>query len=185
MSVTLVIGGARSGKSSFAEKLCKDTGENICYIATAKAIDSDMEDRIKKHQASRPKEWDTIEKYYNFNELSENILFSNADTFLLDCITIMITNIMFDRQTDYDNCSNEILDEVEQTIKNEISKLLYVMKSNSKNLIIVSNEVGMGLVPSYRLGSIFRDIAGRMNQYIAKEADEVYNVICGLPQKLK
>lgn len=185
MSVTLVTGGARSGKSKYAEELCKHLGKKVCYIATAKAIDSDMEDRIKKHKASRPYEWATLEKYSGFDALYKEKVFKDNDIFLLDCITIMITNIMFDQDVDYDSCPNSVLDEVEEKILGEISKLIKAVKEYNKILVIVTNEVGMGLVPPYRLGSIFRDIAGRMNQYIAKHADEVYNVICGLPQKLK
>ena len=185
MSVTLITGGARSGKSQYAEELCKSMGGRVCYIATAKAIDTDMEDRIKKHKASRPGEWETIERYDGFDGLIGSGFFLNCGTFLLDCVTIMITNIMFDQGVDFDTCPAETLDEVEEKIRDEITKLLNIMKSHGKKLIIVTNEVGTGLVPPYRLGSIFRDIAGRMNQFIAKEADEVYNVICGLPQKLK
>ena len=185
MSVILITGGARSGKSRHAEELCKNMGGKVCYIATAKAIDADMEDRIKKHKASRPEEWKTLERYDGFDTLAKNETFLSCDTFLLDCITIMITNIMFDQNVDYDTCTADILDEVEENVRKEIEELLRIMKLYSKNLVLVTNEVGMGLVPPYRLGSIFRDIAGRMNQYIAQEADQAYLVVCGLPQKLK
>lgn len=185
MAVTFVVGGARSGKSSYAEQLCKERGKKVCYLATAKVIDKDMEDRVAKHKASRPREWSTIEQYKNFDMIVDQEAFIESDTFLLDCITIMITNIMFDDEIDYDKCNNHVIDEVEKKVFVEIEKLLKTMKKEQKNMIIVSNEVGSGIVPAYRVGSIFRDIAGRVNQYIAKEADEVYHVICGLPQKLK
>ena len=185
MSIILVTGGARSGKSRYAEELCKNAGKEICYIATAKSIDSDMEDRIKKHKASRPAEWSTIEKYSGFEHLSDSELFKTCDTFILDCVTIMITNIMFDKDTDYDTCSNDVLDAVERDILYEFTKLVNLMKASAKNLIMVTNEVGNGLVPAYRLGSIFRDIAGRTNQFLASQSDEVYMTVCGLPQKLK
>ena len=185
MSIVLVVGGARSGKSTYAESFCKSQGNSICYLATAKPIDEDMADRIRKHRDSRPSSWETIEKYKDFDELLNNPVFEKCDTFLLDCVTIMITNIMFDYDIDYDTCPNNVIDEVEKNIFTEIRKLLAIMKDNSKSLIIVSNEVGYGLVPSYRLGAIFRDIAGRVNQYLAGEATQVYNVICGLPQKIK
>lgn len=185
MAVILIIGGARSGKSSFAEKLCKDSGENVCYLATSKITDDDMADRIEKHRAQRPASWCTIEKYDDFESLANDDSFNDSKVFLLDCITIMITNIMFDQNVDYDTCSSQTIDVVESTVFSEIRNLLHVMRENNKTLIMVSNEVGMGIVPSYRLGSIFRDIAGRVNQFLAAESDEVYNVICGLPQKLK
>jgi adenosylcobinamide kinase/adenosylcobinamide-phosphate guanylyltransferase len=185
MAVILVVGGARSGKSSFAEKLCGESGENVCYIATSKITDDDMADRVAKHKAQRPASWHTIEMYDDFPSIINVNEFKDCSVFLLDCITIMITNIMFDQSVDYDNCSSQTLDVVESTVFSEIRNLLDVMGKNDKTLIMVSNEVGMGIVPSYRLGSIFRDIAGRVNQFLAVEADEVYNIICGLPQKLK
>ena len=185
MSITTIIGGARSGKSRYAEELCKSLGGKVCYIATAKAIDADMEDRIKKHRAARSEDWETIEKYDGFDRLPQEKAFESCSIFLLDCVTIMITNIMFDQDVDFDTCSHETLEKIEEKIHGEISNLIKVMKMNGKKLVVVTNEVGMGLVPAYRLGSIFRDIAGRMNQFIAKESDEVYNIICGLPQKLK
>ncbi|MBN1623275.1 MAG: bifunctional adenosylcobinamide kinase/adenosylcobinamide-phosphate guanylyltransferase [Clostridia bacterium] len=185
MAVILVVGGARSGKSSFAEKLCRDSGESVCYIATSKITDDDMADRVAKHRAQRPAAWHTIERYDDFQSLVNVDVFKNYNVFLLDCITIMITNIMFDQSVDYDTCSAQTLDVIESTIFSEIKNLLDVMIKNNKTLIMVSNEVGMGIVPSYRLGSIFRDISGRVNQFLAGEADEVYNIICGLPQKLK
>lgn len=185
MPVTLIVGGARSGKSSYAEKLCKNTGNDICYLATAKITDDDMADRIKKHIAQRPTSWKTIEQYSNFNGLKKDKAFIESSIFLLDCVTIMITNIMFDQKIDYDTCSSEELDQVESVVFSEVTDLINVMRQYNKTLFLVSNEVGSGIVPSYRLGSIFRDIAGRVNQFIAREADEVYNVICGLPQRLK
>lgn len=185
MPIILVIGGARSGKSTYAENLCKNYGGSVCYLATAKAIDDDMVRRINKHKLQRPSHWSTIEKHRDFDLLSEEKSFMNCDTFLLDCVTIMITNIMFDEEIDYDTCNNETIEIVEKSVNNEMKKLINIMKNHKKTLVLVANEVGMGLVPSYRLGNIFRDIAGRTNQYLAQEADEVYNVICGLPQKLK
>jgi len=185
MSLTFIVGGARSGKSSFAEKICRDSSAGICYIATSKITDEDMADRVEKHRAKRPAGWTTMEKYSNFNEIEDTEEFNDNDIFLLDCMTIMITNIMFNHEVDYDSCSPQVLDEVEKDVFNEIKELLGLIKKHNKKLIIVSNEVGMGIVPAYRLGAVFRDIAGRVNQFLAAQADEVYNVICGLPQKLK
>ncbi len=185
MAVVFIVGGARSGKSSFAEKICKDSSENVCYIATSKITDDDMADRVAKHRAQRPSSWQTIEKYNDFSSLIIEDAFMNCSVFLLDCITIMITNIMFDQNVDFDTCSSQTLDVVESTVFSEIKNLLDIMRENNKKLVLVSNEVGLGIVPSYRLGSIFRDISGRVNQFLAGEADEVYNIICGLPQKLK
>ncbi len=184
MTMILVTGGARSGKSRYAEGLLKNL-DTVGYIATSKAIDDDMVARIEKHRQQRPSSWQTIEQHRNFEHLPDHDAFQSCDTFLLDCISIMVTNIMFDHDIDYDTCSNDVIDEVEQEIFDEIKKLIHTMRINHKNIVLVTNEVGCGLVPSYRLGSIFRDIAGRVNQYLAQEADEVYCLISGLPLKLK
>lgn len=182
--ITLVTGGARSGKSTYAEKLAKERGEDISYIATAIITDKDMEDRIKKHRQSRPSEWNTVEIYKDFHTIDNNI-FSRTDLFMLDCITTMVTNLMFDKEIDYDTCSNEDIQMVEDYIFSEIKSLVNIMNNNHKNIILVTNEVGMGLVPAYRLGSIFRDIAGRVNQYLAEVSDEVYFMVSSIPMKIK
>jgi adenosylcobinamide kinase/adenosylcobinamide-phosphate guanylyltransferase len=180
----MVTGGARSGKSTYGEQLAKERGNNIAYIATAVVTDKDMEDRVRKHRESRPKESLTIEKYKGFNSIDKDIVMS-TDLFLLDCITTMVTNLMFDRDIDYDTCSNEDIQIVEDYVFDEVKKLLDFMKNNGKDIILVTNEVGMGLVPAYRLGSIFRDIGGRVNQYLAKRADEVYFMVSSIPMKIK
>lgn len=182
--ITLVTGGARSGKSTYGEKLAKERGNNISYIATAIVTDKDMEDRIKKHRQSRPSEWKTIEAYKNFHNINEAI-FAKTDLFMLDCITTMVTNLMFDKEIDYDTCSNEEIQKVEDYVFDVIKSLVNIMRNNNKNIILVTNEVGMGLVPAYRLGSIFRDIAGRVNQYLAGVADEVYFMVSSIPMKIK
>lgn len=181
----LVTGGARSGKSRFAEETAKKLGEKIVYIATAFPTDEGMIDRIIKHRSSRPKEWSTIEKYMDFNQLSKDDNFKEADTILLDCMTIMVTNLLFESGIDFDECSMEEVDSVEISIFKEVKELLEIIKAHNKNLIVVTNELGMGLVPPYRLGRIFRDIAGRVNQYLAKEAEEVYLTVSGIPMKIK
>ncbi|QUI25125.1 bifunctional adenosylcobinamide kinase/adenosylcobinamide-phosphate guanylyltransferase [Vallitalea pronyensis] len=184
MRMTVVTGGARSGKSTYAEQLAKERGRHIGYIATAVVTDQDMEERINRHKMSRPKEWTTIEQYRDFDALDDGLL-EGRDLFLLDCVTTMVTNLMFDEDMDYDTCSNEAIQKVEDYIFAEIEKLLQRMEEEQKQLIVVTNEVGMGLVPAYRLGSIFRDIAGRVNQYLATRADEVYFMISSIPMKIK
>lgn len=177
-----ITGGARSGKSTLAEKLTGKIGSSIAYIATSIPFDEGMKDRIKKHREVRPKEWTTIERYKDFHEIPKDIINSH-DTFLLDCLTLMVSNLLLDSNLDFETCSIGEIDKIEGDIYNEINNFLEIMKD--KNLIIVTNEVGMGLVPSYRLGSIFRDIAGRVNQSLAARADEVYFTVSGIPMKIK
>ncbi|MBC3886851.1 bifunctional adenosylcobinamide kinase/adenosylcobinamide-phosphate guanylyltransferase [Acetobacterium paludosum] len=183
MSLIFITGGARSGKSSYAEHLAKELSKPVVYIATAIAFDDGMKDRIAKHQAQRPENWGTIEQYNNFETLKDNPAFQKTDVVLFDCLTVMATNNMLDFQVDYDTCTMDTVSEVEASIKCEVERLLDVCKD--KTLIMVSNEVGLGLVPSYKLGSYFRDIAGRMNQLVASRADEVYFTVSGIPMKLK
>lgn len=177
--LVVLTGGARSGKSSYAESLIKEEGENILYVATAIAFDSGMQDRIKKHRLQRPEKWQTLECYRNFSQLEKR----NYDGVLLDCMTIMVSNLMLDEDVDYDSCSHDVIDKIETKIQKQVEDMLEYFRE--QNLYIVTNEIGMGVVPPYRMGNIFRDIAGRINQKIAKRADEVYLLVSGLPVKIK
>lgn len=179
----LITGGARSGKSKLAEKIAREKGKNIVYIATAIPFDDGMKDRIKKHRRSRPSEWKTIEKYRDFEEINANKDFNNCDTVLLDCMTLMVSNLLLESGIDFEKCSVSEIDRIEKDIFKEVNVLLEVTKE--KKFIIVTNEVGMGLVPSYKLGSVFRDIAGRVNQHLASEAEEVYLTVSGISIKIK
>ncbi len=178
-----ITGGARSGKSTYAEKTAADLKKKVLYLATAIAFDEGMKDRIKRHQAQRPADWKTIEAYRDFDKITENKDFKEAEVILFDCLTVMVTNNMLDYEIDYDTCSMQALSQVEEEITLEVEKLLKVCQD--KVLLVVSNEVGMGLVPSYKLGSYFRDIAGRMNQLVAACANEAYLMVSGIPLKIK
>jgi adenosylcobinamide kinase/adenosylcobinamide-phosphate guanylyltransferase len=182
--IILVTGGARSGKSSYAEKLAKDTIGNILYIATSIPFDEEMKLRVKKHKAQRPKEWETFEGYKDYDiNLSEKL--KNTNGVLLDCITNMVTNLILEKCTDVDNINKEEILEIEAYVDGEINKLIELIEMNDSKFIIVTNEVGMGLVPEYPLGRLFRDIAGRANQILAKAAEEVYFCVSGIPVRIK
>lgn len=181
----LITGGARSGKSSLAEAKAKVLGEKVVYIATAIGFDEGMKERIKKHRSQRPSTWTTIERYKSFASLELEEGFLGSDLVLLDCMTLMVSNLLLENDIDFDTCSMSQIDNMENRIFNDIRELEEVIYKHKKQLIIVTNEVGMGLVPSYRLGNIFRDIAGRVNQYLADKADEVYFTVSGIPLKIK
>ncbi|WP_218012646.1 bifunctional adenosylcobinamide kinase/adenosylcobinamide-phosphate guanylyltransferase [Bacillus sp. AFS053548] len=186
----LIIGGARSGKSSYAERRIKElqtTANDVVYIATAIPFDGDMNTRIKRHQDDRPNNWHTIERYKHFNQLKTHEEFIQSKYVLLDCMTVMVTNLMFDHYTDVDfeTINNEQINKLELDIEVVVNELIDMCDQYSKTLIIVTNEVGYGLVPSYRLGRIFRDIAGRINQKIAARAEEVILVTAGIPLRIK
>lgn len=181
----LVTGGARSGKSTFAENYVKKNSElnEVIYLATSIAFDDSMRNRIRKHRESRPSEWHTIEQYKNFKSLKEDENFRKSKFILLDCLTLLISNLLLEYKGDFDKITEEEIDQLEKEIELEIDELLEVVKE--KEVIIVTNEVGLGLVPAYKMGSVFRDIAGRINQKIAKESTEVYLLVSGIEVKIK
>lgn len=185
MSVTFVIGGARSGKSTFAESKAKEYSEKVLYIATAAVTDQAMADRVKKHREQRPSSWYTLEMYHDFNKLIEKPEFIRSKAILLDCITTMIGNFMVDSKLEFDTCSAEDVNILENKITDEVLSLINVCNENNKKLIIVSNETGMGLVPYYYMGNYFRDISGRINNKIGQKSDFMYFIFSGIPIKLK
>lgn len=177
--IVLVTGGARSGKSSFAEKIYEGK-KDVVYIATSKITDREMEDRIKLHRESRPSIWRTFEGNYDlYNALGEE------KYYLLDCITVLTSNIMYDMTKDKERISIELQRTVEYAIYNELKTLIDEINKRGYNLVMVTNEVGDSLVPENHIGRVFRDIQGRVNQRIAQISDEVYLVCCGIPVKIK
>ncbi|QXM05643.1 bifunctional adenosylcobinamide kinase/adenosylcobinamide-phosphate guanylyltransferase [Crassaminicella indica] len=182
--ITLVTGGARSGKSNYAESLAKAEKKNVAYLATAIPFDEGMKDRIKKHKESRPKIWTTYEGYNDLYKMIPKIK-REHEVILLDCITIMVTNLMFEEDVNWDKISHEVIDNIEEKIKDQIIKLIKAIREEDIWCIMVTNELGMGIVPENRISRIFRDIAGRINQLIAREADEVYFTVSGIPMRLK
>ena len=179
--VILVTGGSRGGKSKYAEELFKSF-DNVLYIATAIVTDSEMEDRIKKHRERRNPKWKTYEGYKDLHMAIEGY---KEENILLDCVTVMITNLMFEENRDFDKMTKEEVDSLALNLQQQFEEFILKARELNKNLVLVTNEVGYGLVPEYKLGRIFRDTAGSINQYIASLSDEVYLVACGLPLKLK
>lgn len=185
MSVTFVIGGARSGKSTFAEQKAKEYAEKVLYLATSVITDQAMADRVKKHRGQRPETWDTLEMYSDFEGLSNHKEFKECEAVLIDCITTLIGNFMFDSKIDFDTCKPEEVNALEKKITLEVLSLIEICNKNNKKLVIVSNETGMGVVPSYYMGNYFRDMSGRINREIADKSDFMYFVFSGIPIKLK
>ena len=163
----LVTGGARSGKSSFAEKRTKQLGSSLMYIATSEIIDSEMEKRVAEHQARRGSEWQTLHAPLKLTE----VLFETdgKGPCLVDCLTIWLNNLIFHNE-----------DTVVAT-----KELIKVLEQRSDPVVLVTNEVGSGIVPENALARRFRDEAGRMNQIISQVADEVYLSVSGIPLQIK
>lgn len=171
----LVLGGARSGKSTFAEELVMAKGGRVVYIATSQALDEEMEQRIRLHRERRPESWRTIEETH---WVADRLADLEADVVLLDCLTLLVSNLLLDEEY-------AAQEDKTQAILAEITKLAEIARASQADVIVVSNEVGQGLVPSYPLGRLYRDVAGWANQIIAKQADEVYLVIAGIPVELQ
>lgn len=183
--LVLVTGGARSGKSSYAENIIRELKGEVVYVATSIPFDDEMRDRVKKHRERRPESWNTHEGYKNLEAIFEEGK-PKYSGILLDCVTIMITNLMFEKSPEgIDNLSQQDINSIEREIMLEIEKFLNAAEKSSAKLVMVTNEVGDGIVPENKLSRIFRDIAGRVNQYIASRCNEVYLVVCGIPVKIK
>lgn len=182
--IILVTGGARSGKSTHAENLCKLQNNNTAYIATSIPFDDDLKDRVEKHRASRPREWVTYEIYEDiYKEIP--LIAKRHQTVLLDCVTLMINNIMFMKEVDFETCDNKVIDEIEASIKHQVGLLIEAIRQTDLYFVIVTNEIGMSPIANNRLTRVYTDIIGRINQQLAKESDEAYLVVCGIPVKIK
>ena len=164
-----ITGGARSGKSALAQKLANNLSKKVIYIATAGARDKEMELRIKIHRKNRPSHWKTVEREKNVTEVLSRIA-KKSEVILLDCLTLLISNLLLSG---------------EKKILKEIRQLVDEIKRVKATVLIVSNEVGMGIVPDNKLARRFRDTAGRANQIVAQSADEVYLVVSGMTIKIK
>jgi len=174
--IIFITGGARSGKSRFAEQLSASYGTSLCYLATAQSLDDEMGLRIRKHQQRRGDAWQTIEEPLHLAQA----LAANDGIFgviLVDCLTLWLSNLLL--------LYEDLGEESEQRGMDDVQRLATTLRGMTTPVIIVSNEVGMGIVPDHRLGRMFRDIAGQANQIIAAAATEAWLVASGIPLRLK
>ncbi|MFC7678397.1 bifunctional adenosylcobinamide kinase/adenosylcobinamide-phosphate guanylyltransferase [Paenibacillus sp. GCM10028914] len=183
--ITLVTGGARSGKSSFAERLCMSKSPEAVYVATAQAFDDEMKERIALHKLSREQagyEWRNVEEPFQLakllNDWRDNSLRNEecAPTVLVDCLTLWLSNVLL---------SWEGKQDAQAKVKSEIARLVDQAEQYPGQLILVTNEVGSGIVPEYPLGRLYRDLAGYMNQALSRSSHEVFLVTAGIPIELK
>ena len=191
--IVLVTGGARSGKSAFAEEQLADR-KRVCYIATGlpRGEDPEWQERIRLHQERRPASWTTQEQYAG---LADWLREQSHPVYLLDCATLLTSNRLFDLIAQHFPDKLELTEEhflsrqeqsfLLQLLEEEWQELLSTIRQTNAECWIVTDEVGLGIVPETRLGRFFRDVQGKINQLIAKEASEAYLVICGLAQQLK
>ncbi|MDD4893749.1 MAG: bifunctional adenosylcobinamide kinase/adenosylcobinamide-phosphate guanylyltransferase [Candidatus Omnitrophica bacterium] len=168
--IIFILGGARSGKSTYALELAKKH-KKVVFIATCQALDKEMAERIKLHKKIRPQGWQTFEEPYKVADLLDKFKVK-FPVVLMDCLTLLVSNLMLKGLK-------------EETIVNEVNNILAVLKKINGKAIIVSNEVGLGIVPNTKLGRDFRDIAGKVNQLVAGKSDEVFFMVSGIPTKIK
>jgi adenosylcobinamide kinase/adenosylcobinamide-phosphate guanylyltransferase len=170
-TLIFITGGARSGKSRLATELAAKAGKNVAFIATAQALDKEMENRIDKHKNSRPASWKTIEEPLNVATALAK-LSQNTKIVIIDCLTLLVTNLMLAEKTN-------------KQIQDSIKKMICAAQKTKATVIVVSNEVGAGIVPENKMARDFRDVAGIANQIVAKASDQAYAMFAGYPVKLK
>ncbi len=177
---TLLLGGARSGKSSYAEGWAAEQNSKVLFVATAQAFDDEMRERIAAHRASRPAEWATLEAPLATGEAIVRAFESaRYDVVVVDCMTLLASNALLQLPEDAPQS------EATAAIVTEAEALLAAYQRTGGQWLVVSNEVGMGVVPPSRLGRYYRDGLGRANQVLAASADAVLLFVAGLPWRLK
>jgi adenosylcobinamide kinase / adenosylcobinamide-phosphate guanylyltransferase len=175
--LTVILGGARSGKSDYAQRLAQQDKQPVLFVATATAGDQEMAHRIAVHRANRPANWQTLEAPLKVAAAIENAL--QLPWVLVDCITLLVSNILM-------TC-DEPIDEglYHKKVDEEVEALISCYANHSGNWVIVSNEVGLGLVPAYPMGRYYRDALGRANQKLANAADQVILMVAGISMIVK
>lgn len=169
--VIFILGGARSGKTRYAAELAQKSGRMVAFVATAEAKDSEMKSRIKLHKKTRPKHWTTFEEPRDVTALLSKIG-KKFECIIVDCLTLLVSNLFLEGLS-------------HKSIEEKLYGLVKCLKNARGRVFVVSNEVGLGIVPQNKTGRYFRDIAGKINQVVAKEADEVYFMVSGIPWKIK
>jgi len=185
--LTLILGGARSGKSSYAERLATQHGGQVFYIATAQPLDGEMAERIANHQKKRPASWQTLEIPGAVGALLQSRMQSGtlpADVILVDCLTLLVSNLLLAVSSGVGEDLTVDEEAATALVETEVAQLLEAVRSIPAEWIIVSNEVGLGLVPPYPLGRVYRDLLGRANQRLASQAEQVIFMIAGIPMHL-
>ncbi len=200
-SFILILGGARSGKSSFAQQMAKGLGEKVLFVATGQPLDEEMASRIEEHKRMRPKNWRTLEIDARVGQTLEGQI-GGAGLVLLDCLSLLVSNVILNpslplslraersnllalRAGSMKNLEKMDFTEAEKQVMTEVKELIECINKYKGIFIVVSNEVGLGLVPENKLGRVYRDLLGKANQLLAQHADEIYFMVSGIPVRIK
>jgi adenosylcobinamide kinase/adenosylcobinamide-phosphate guanylyltransferase len=178
--LVLILGGVRSGKSQFAQEMALRLGQSVLFVATGEALDEEMRQRIEEHQKARPSNWRTIEAPLGVGRRTREQT-GDAQVVIVDCLTLLVSNVI-------GQCGDpEQVDAglVSEKLAVEIEELVDCIEEVEASFILVSNEVGMGLVPDNRLGRLYRDCLGKANRELAQRVDTVYLMIAGIPMVVK
>lgn len=170
-----LLGGARSGKSRYAQELAAAYGKKVLFVATAEPRDEEMKARIEAHRRDRPASWRTLELPAEVAHGIEKHI-GNAEVIIIDCLTLLAGNIL---------CENPDLEKGAQKIINEVNELSALIDRTEAVFILISNEIGCGIVPENRMARVFRDAIGQAHQIIARNASKVYLMVAGIPVKIK
>lgn len=178
-----ILGGARSGKSDYAlERARQLAGDGpVLFIATAQAGDGEMSERISRHRAERPEHWQTLEAPLNVATAWRSFSPQTAQVAILDCVTLLVSNVLFADGADPDTVSEDLLT---ARLMNELDALITTQRDLNATLIVVSNEVGLGIVPLGRVNRLYRDLIGRANRKLAQTADQAIFLLAGVPLDL-
>jgi adenosylcobinamide kinase/adenosylcobinamide-phosphate guanylyltransferase len=182
LKTVLITGGARSGKSSFAQQMAVDSQKSVLFVATAQAGDDEMKMRIAAHKMSRPPSWRTLEAPDN---VGASIIaeLQREQLVLVDCITLLVSNAIAEFLSEDGTEIDEV--RADKAVVAEIEALVRCVKESRSDFIFVTNEVGLGLVPDNKLGRVYRDLLGKANQVLAKTSDEVYFMVSGIAVQVK
>lgn len=185
-TLTLVLGGARSGKSAWAERVAARSGRPVLYLATATVGDAEMADRVAAHRAARPPHWRAVEEPIDLPGIVQRVV-TPGDLLLVDCLTLWVSNLILAHlgARDPDDLPRSESTQIEAWVLGLADDLLAAIRNREAEAILVSNEVGLGLVPPYPLGRLYRDVLGRVNQRVAATADSVVLMVAGLPIDLQ
>lgn len=179
--LTFILGGARSGKSEYAESLAGAAGGSVLFVATAQGIDEEMRERIAAHRQHRPARWQTLELPTGVGRLLLDQK-PEASIVVLDCLTLLVSNVLLEAAPNVNEPDGQA---TKAAVEAEFRILLEAIEDSKADWVVVSNEVGQGIVPAYPAGRLFRDLLGWANKELARRADEVIWMVAGIPVPIR